>query len=148
MFRGSSFHTIDAKGRIIVPARFRELIKNGDTAEVMLAQLDGGLMAYPMDRWHEIEGRILAMEKKSATMRRFRRVFVGGASECQCDKQDRILIPPLLRAYAGLEKDIVMVGALHHFEIWSKQYWEKENLDLEKDMQQEGVRNEIAELGL
>lgn len=148
MFRGSSYHTIDAKGRIIVPARFRELIKNGDTPEVMLTRLDGGLMAYPMQRWLEIEGKILALEKKSANMRRFRRVFVGGASECQCDKQDRILIPVLLRDYAGLEKEIVIVGALDHFEIWSKQYWEKENSDLEKDMQQEGVRNEIAEIGL
>lgn len=148
MFRASSFHTIDSKGRLIVPARFRELIKNGDTAEVMLTKLDGGLMAYPMQRWLEIEGKILALEKKSATMRRFRRVFVGGAAECPCDKQDRILIPPLLRDYAGLEKEIVIVGALDHFEIWSKQYWERENSDLEKDMQQEGVRSEIAEIGL
>ena len=148
MFRGVSNHTIDAKGRIIVPARFRELIKNGDQPGVVITKLDGGLVAYTAETWSLIEERILALAEKSDAMRRFRRVFIGGAFECHCDKQERILIPPTLREYASLEKEIVMVGVLDHFEIWSKQYWERENAELEKDMQQEEVRNEIAGLGL
>ncbi|MDJ0855919.1 MAG: division/cell wall cluster transcriptional repressor MraZ, partial [Desulfobacterales bacterium] len=82
------------------------------------------------------------------SMRRFRRVFIGGAFDCACDKQERILIPPLLRDYAGLQKDVVLVGVLDHFEIWSREKWEQENLNLEEDLKQEEVRNDIASLGL
>jgi MraZ protein len=74
-------------------------------------------------------------------MRRFRRVFIGGAYECTCDKQERILIPPMLREYAGFEKDIVLVGVLDHFEIWSRDTWEAENQALETDLKKEEVRN-------
>jgi MraZ protein len=81
-------------------------------------------------------------------MRRFRRVFVGGAFDCPCDKQDRILIPPTLRKYGALDKEIVMVGVLDHFEIWSRENWEQENMTMDEDMQKEEVRNEIAKLGL
>jgi MraZ protein len=90
----------------------------------------------------------LALAQKSDAMRRFRRVFVGGAYECTCDKQERILIPPMLREYAGFEKDIVLVGVLDHFEIWSRDTWEAENQALETDLKKEEVRNEIASLGL
>jgi hypothetical protein len=75
-------------------------------------------------------------------------VFIGGSFDCPCDKQDRILIPQNLREYAEFEKDIVIVGVLDHFEIWSRDSWNKENMYLEKDMKKEDVRNEIAKLGL
>jgi len=147
MFRGSSFHTLDAKGRIIVPARFRDLIRaNGDG--VMVSRMDSCLLAYTFPEWRQIESRILALSEKSETMRRFRRVFIGGAFECPCDKQERILVPPSLRQYAGLEKEIVLVGVLDHFEIWSRENWDKENTHMEEDMSKEVVRNEIAKLGL
>ena len=81
-------------------------------------------------------------------MRRFRRVFIGGAFECYCDRQERILIPPMLREYAQFDKEIVLVGVLDHFEIWAKENWERENAALEQDIQREDVRNEIARLGL
>jgi MraZ protein len=148
MFRGSSFHSIDPKGRIIVPARFREAIKAGGENAVMVSQLDGCLLAYPLEEWAEIEKRILAKKNKTETIRRFRRIFIGGAAYCACDKQERILIPPPLRQYAALEKDIVLVGVLDHFEIWSRENWDKEHLNLEEDMKKEAVGDEIAELGL
>lgn len=148
MFRGSSFHTIDAKGRIIIPARFRDVIKADGSYGVMLSRMDGALIAYTYDEWRKIENRILTLAEKSESMRRFRRVFIGGSFECPCDKQDRILIPQNLREYAGFEKDIVLVGVLDHFEIWSRDSWNRENMDLEKDMKKEDVRNEIAKLGL
>ena len=81
-------------------------------------------------------------------MRRFRRTFIGSANECLFDKQERILIRPELRSYAQLEKDIVLVGVLDHFEIWSRSNWDKENEEIENDMKREEVRNEIAKLGL
>jgi MraZ protein len=148
MFRGSSFHTIDSKGRVIIPARFREVINTDGANGVMLARMDKGLVAYTFEEWRKIENRILALAEKSNSMRRFRRVFIGGSFECNCDKQDRILIPPILRQYAEFDKEIVLVGVLDHFEIWSRGNWEKENMHLEKDMKKEEVRNEIAKLGL
>jgi MraZ protein len=148
MFRGSSFHTIDGKGRIIVPARFREIIHASGSEAMMISRMDLGLVAYTLAEWHNIETRILSLVEKSESMRRFRRVFVGGAFECVCDKQDRILIPPSLRQYAGLDKEIVVVGVLDHFEIWSRATWDKENMEMEADMKKEDVRNEIARLGL
>lgn len=148
MFRGSSFHTIDPKGRIIIPARFRDVIKADGTYGVMLSKMDGGLMAYTYDGWRKIENRILSLAEKSESMRRFRRVFIGGSFDCPCDKQDRILIPQNLREYAEFDRDIVLVGVLDHFEIWSRDSWNKENMHLEKDMKKEDVRNEIAKLGL
>ena len=148
MFRGSSFHTIDSKGRIIIPSRFRDVIKADGSYGVMLSRMDGALIAYTYDEWRKIENRILSLAEKSESMRRFRRVFIGGSFECPCDKQDRILIPQNLREYAGFEKDIVLVGVLDHFEIWSRDNWNQENMHLEKDMKKEDVRNEIAKLGL
>ena len=148
MFRGSSFHTIDSKGRIIIPSRFRVIIKTDGSYGVMLSRMDGALIAYTYDEWRKIENRILSLAEKSESMRRFRRVFIGGSFECPCDKQDRVLIPQNLREYAGFEKDIVLVGVLDHFEIWSRDSWDRENMDLEKDMKKEDVRNEIAKLGL
>ncbi len=148
MFRGSSFHTIDTKGRIIVPARFRDMIKADGSYGVMLSRMDSGLVAYTYDGWRKIENRILSLAEKSESMRRFRRVFIGGSFECPCDKQDRVLIPQNLREYAGLDREIVLVGVLDHFEVWSRENWDQENMHLEKDMKKEDVRNEIAKLGL
>lgn len=148
MFRGSSFHTIDSKGRIIIPARFRDVIKAQGSNGVMVSRMDGGLVAYTYDEWRKIEARILSLAEKSENIRRFRRVFIGGAFECSCDKQDRILIPQNLRQYAEIDKEIVLVGVLDHFEIWSRKSWDRENIHLEKDMKKEDARNEIAKLGL
>jgi len=115
---------------------------------LMVSGMDLGLVAYTLPEWHKIETRILSLVEKSESMRRFRRVFVGGAYECLCDKQERILIPPSLRQYASLDKEIVVVGVLDHFEIWSRGAWDEEHLRMEADMKKEDVRNEIARLGL
>ncbi len=148
MFRGTSFHTIDPKGRIIIPARFREAIRSSEANVIMVSKMDKCLVAYTLEEWRKIEKRILSLAEKSENMRRFRRVFIGGSFECACDKQERVLIPPVLRQYGQLEKEIVLVGVLDHIEIWSKDNWDKENLDMEMDMTKEEVRNEIAKLGL
>jgi MraZ protein len=148
MFRGSSVHTLDSKGRIIIPSRFRQVIREGGADAVMITRMDKSLFAYELDEWGKIEEKILALAEKSDAMRRFRRFFIGGAFECTCDKQGRVLIPPTLREYAHLGKDIVLVGVLDHFEIWSKDNWEKENQLMESDMLKEEVRGEISRLGL
>lgn len=148
MFRGSSSHTIDAKGRIIIPTRFRDVIKASGESALMLSRMDGCLFAYTLDEWRAIEGRILSMSEQSESMRRFRRVFIGGAFECAMDKQGRVLVPPSLRRYADLEKEIVLVGVLNRFEIWSEDRWDAENQKMEDDLKGEGTRNDVAQLGL
>ncbi|MEA1967177.1 MAG: division/cell wall cluster transcriptional repressor MraZ [Thermodesulfobacteriota bacterium] len=146
MFRSSSFHTIDPKGRIIIPARFRNFIRADGGNGVMVSNMDSSLYAYTLNEWQNIEKKIISA--KSQHMRQFKRFFLGNACECMCDKQERILIPQTLREYAGLEKDIVLVGVLDHFEIWSRDRWDKENRKMEKEMEKEEVKEAIASLGL
>jgi MraZ protein len=148
-FRGSSNNTIDPKGRIIIPVRFRDIIKQSEEQKLVISRMDGCLVVYTIEEWKNIEQKILSFAKKSANMRRFRRVFIGGSSECSIDKQNRILIPPPLRSYAHLEKDIVLAGVVDHFEIWSSADWENENREIDKTMgEDEEFNSEIAELGL
>jgi MraZ protein len=148
MFRGSSFHTIDAKGRVIVPARFRDVIKASGHDRLMITIMDNCLFAYVIDAWTKIEKKILHLPQKSDAMRRFQRIFIGSAQDCKCDAQGRVLIPPALKQYADLKKEIALVGVLDRFEIWSKENWERENRLMEGDMGDDQVRQEIAQLGL
>lgn len=149
MFRGSSYHTIDTKGRIIIPARFRELVTENGGDGLVLSRIDGMLVAYPYDIWSGVERKILDRKEKTEALRRFKRYFIGSAQDCPLDRQGRILVPPSLRQYAHLDKDIVMVGVLDHFEVWSRERWDYENQRFEEeDMNNEEVRNEIASIGL
>ncbi len=147
MFRSSSFHTIDTKGRVIIPARFRVDLKDDEKGiGVMISNKDDCLYAYTFKEWEQVESRILAA--KSASMAEFRRFFLGNSCECMLDNQDRILIPKSLREYAGLEKEIVLVGNLDHFEIWDRAKWDEVNKRTEQKLKKEEVREEIASLGL
>lgn len=146
MFRSRSSHTIDAKGRIIVPARFKGVIQANGCNEVVITLKAPCLYAFTMKKWMEIEKKLLAL--KEDNMVTFKRIFLGNASICSCDKQDRILIPKALRAYAELEKEIELVGQLERFEIWSKKAWELENEKLLEELNQADVRKSIASLGL
>ncbi len=112
----------------------------------MVSNMDSCLYVYTLNGWKDIEKKILSA--KNIHMRHFKRFFLGNACECMCDKQNRILIPPPLREYAKLEKDIVLVGILDHFEIWSRSGWENENKRIEQEMKTEEVKQEIASLGL
>ena len=148
MFRGTSFHSIDPKGRLIIPARFRDVIKAGGADGVMITGWDNCLYPYPHDEWGEREQKILHSPKKSDAMRRFQRLFIGGAHDCKCDVQGRVLIPPFLKQYSKLEKEIVLVGVTARFEIWSRENWDRENELMERDMSDDRVRREIALLGI
>ncbi len=148
MFRGHSFHNIDPKGRILIPSRFRDVLKTGGGDGVMLTARDSSLYAYSFEEWKQVEAKVLSLREKSDAMRRFVRLFIGGAADCYCDKQGRILVPPTLREKASLDKEIVLVGILDHFEIWSRERWDEENRKMEADLNDKEVRNEIAKLGL
>ncbi len=146
VFRSSSFHTIDPKGRIIIPARFRNVLKADDEYGAVVSIKDGCLYAFTFSEWKQLEKKILAA--KSAAMEKFKRFFLGNACPLKCDKQDRILLPQSLRTYAGIEKDIVLVGVLDRFEIWARERWDQENQKMEQELEQAEVREEIASLGL
>lgn len=146
MFRSSSFHTIDAKGRIIIPSRFRNILKSDKIYGVMVSNKDDCLYAYSFSEWEKVENKILST--KTNAMADFRRFFLGNSCECMCDRQDRILIPKSLRKYANLEKEIVLVGNLDRFEIWDRNQWDKINKEMELKLKKEEVKEEIASLGL
>ena len=147
-FRGYSYHNIDTKGRVIIPARFKEPIKDGERSGVMVSKLDGALVAYPFDEWEKVEQKILYQTTKDDDLRLFRRFFIGGAFECFCDKQDRILIPPPLREYADLNKEIVLAGVVDHFEIWSRENWNNEEGRFEQSVGKPDLKKKIGDIGL
>ncbi len=142
MFMGEYNHTIDAKGRLIVPSKFREQL--GEEF-VITKGLDGCLFVYSHEEWKRVEESFTSNLNKAASKdaRRFMRFFFAGAATCEVDKQGRILIPSNLREYAGIDKDVVSVGVLSRVEIWSKDRW-KDNGEFE-DM--DDVAEHMAELG-
>jgi len=121
MFMGEYHHNVDAKGRIIVPAKFRENL--GETF-ILTRGLDRCLFGYPLTEWEIIEDKLkqLPLTKKDA--RAFTRFFFSGATECEIDKQGRINIATPLFQYAQLEKECVILGVSNRIEIWDKQEWE------------------------
>ena len=125
MFMGEYNHTIDAKGRLIIPAKFREAL--GEEF-VLTKGLDGCLSIYPTDEWVAFENKLKALPLTDKNARSFQRFFVAGATACELDKQGRILVPGTLREFAGLDKEVVLTGNLTRIEVWSKEKW-AENSD-------------------
>lgn len=122
MFMGEFQHNIDQKGRIIVPARFREDLGE---AFVLTRGLDQCLFGYPYEEWKAMEDKMKGLPLTKKDARAFTRFFFSGASECEIDKQGRINIPQNLLQYARLEKECVVVGVSSRIEIWSKPVWEE-----------------------
>lgn len=124
MFMGEYNHTIDAKGRLIVPSKLRESL--GDEF-VVTKGLDGCLFVYPKEEWSAFEEKLGALPLTNSNARKFSRFFLAGAAEVEVDKQGRVLLPGVLREFAGLKKDVVLVGVSRRVEIWSKEKWEEAN---------------------
>lgn len=124
MFTGEYEHSIDNKGRIIVPAKYREEL--GEEFTVTLG-LDGCLFVYPKKEWESFVEKLKNLPGNKEG-RQLQRYFLAGAAACEMDKQGRILIPQKLRDAAGLTKDIVFVGVITKLELWSKEKWEANNI--------------------
>jgi MraZ protein len=122
MFRGTFEHAIDDKGRLSIPAKFRDALTSVFTPPLYLTFcLDTtSLVAYPSDEWRELEVKINAMPAFDPVAQRFRRAFYAPAQECPLDRSGRLLVPPTLRKYAGLERDVVLAGMGKKFELWDK----------------------------
>lgn len=140
MFVGEYSHSLDAKGRLIIPSRFRENL--GDTFMVTKG-LDGCLSIYGMDSWKEWEAKLQALPLTNANARKFTRFMLGGAIECEVDKQGRILLPANLRAYAHLNRDVILVGVGDRIEIWDKEAWNEtsayDDKEIAADMEGLGI---------
>ncbi|RDI47558.1 division/cell wall cluster transcriptional repressor MraZ [Falsibacillus pallidus] len=136
MFMGEYQHNVDNKGRLIIPAKFRDYL--GESF-VLTRGLDQCLFGYPMSEWASVEEKLKALPLTKKDARAFTRFFFSGATDCELDKQGRINIPSTLLGYAQLEKECVIVGVSNRIEIWSKTLWEDYFIESEESF------GEIAE---
>lgn len=141
MFMGEYNHTIDAKGRVIVPSKFRETL--GDEF-VVTKGLDGCLFVYDNNEWAAFEEKLKSLPITNKDARQFVRFFLAGAASVEVDKQGRILLPGSLREFAELIKDVVLIGVGSRIEIWSKERWEGTAAFEDMGM----VAEHMADLGL
>lgn len=126
MFRGQFQHSVDAKGRVSLPARFRDSLGSSGDARLVItpALFDKCLHLYPLCAWEELEEKIAALPSMDPNVVRFRRLYVSAACECEADKTGRVLIPNQLREKADLQKDALWAGMGRHLELWSTSAWE------------------------
>lgn len=122
MFRGINAITIDVKGRLSIPARYREGL--GDHVVVTIDTEEACLLLYPSTEWQEIEANLQRLPSFNAVARRIQRLLIGHATDVELDANARILLPPLLREYAHLDKKVVMIGQGNKFEIWDEMGWQ------------------------
>ena len=130
MFMSEYNHTIDAKGRLIIPSKFREVL--GEEF-VVSKGMDGCLFVYANDDWNEFEQKLTSLPLINKEARQFARFFLAGAAQVEVDKQGRILLPATLREFAGLDKDVVLVGVGSRIEIWSKEKYDAIGEDVDMD---------------
>lgn len=124
MFIGEYQHTLDVKGRMFVPSKFRDEL--GDTFIVTLG-LDNCLFVFPQEEFDRLKAKLDAVSITNKDARRFARFFFARACECEMDKQGRIMLPNNLREYAGLTKDVTVVGVSNRVELWNKESWETDH---------------------
>ncbi len=144
MFRGRFHHNIDGKGRVSIPARFREVLKQQyGSDQLIMTIFDNCLVVYPFAEWQTFEEKIKEFSQLKKETKYFLRYFYSSAIDCSIDDHGRILIPPQFREHANLNKEVVFVGMTNRFEIWDKGMWEKE-FDRYKDTFDE-ISESIAE---
>lgn len=124
MFYGEHEHTIDKKGRLIIPSKFRESFKEYDIEKFYITRgLDKCLFLFTENEWKSQESKFKAMPFTKTESRRFNRLYFSGACEVECDKQGRILIPKYLKDFADIKRDVMIIGVSNRIEIWSRTDW-------------------------
>ncbi len=130
MFRGSFEHTVDSKGRVSVPSKFREIISDRYEGKLVLAMdYDRCLTVYPLEEWEKLEEKIRSLPTMKKEVRDFMRFLLASATECELDKQGRVLITPAHRQHAGITKNVTLVGIIDKIEIWDSKAWEARNTE-------------------
>jgi MraZ protein len=144
MFRGSFEHTVDSKGRVSVPAKFREIIADRYDGHLVLAMdYDRCLTVYPLEEWEKLEDKIRNLPTMKKEVKDFMRFLLASATECELDKQGRVLIPSTHRDHAGITKNVLLVGIIDKIEIWDAKAWEARNSE-----NGDKIGEALAELGL
>ena len=143
MLIGEYIHSLESKGRLIMPAKLRE-----DMGEkfIITTGLDGCLFGFSMPEWKQFEDKLKTLPITNKNARNFVRFFLSGATECELDKQGRFLIASKLRAVAALDKDVAIIGAGTRIEIWNKEKWEEHNS--EENLSIEEIEKNMEELGI
>ena len=145
LFEERSRHSLDEKGRLAIPARFKEVLEKRGDSSLVVTNLNNCLVAFAGDDWQRIKDKAASLPMFDSAANIYFRYFVSDAITCSL-KQGRILIPPDLRELAGLKKEVVLVGHLTRFEIWDKDRWEEE---FERAMKAfPGVSQSLSDLGI
>lgn len=152
MFRGQYEHTMDAKGRVSLPARFREVLSElastSENAErvVLTRTFQKCLVLYPLEQWMNFEEKVRQLPQFDPRVQQLKRVYIAGAIECSLDSHGRVLVPQSMREFAGFERDLVWIGQLDTMELWSRSRWDSA---LDEAMQDpKGLAEAMASLGL
>lgn len=143
MFMGEYQHSLDAKGRLIIPAKFRDEL--GESA-VMTRGLDNCLFLFPLSEWKSLEEKLKTLPLTKADARQFVRFFFSGATDCELDKQGRIVVPQNLRDYGKMDKEVTVIGVSNRVEIWSTENWST-YMDAAEESYEE-IAEHIVDFGL
>ena len=140
IFRGINNLALDAKGRMAMPARYRErLMETCGGRMIVTVDKDSCLLVYPLHEWEVIEAQLMALPSLNKQARLLQRLLIGHATEVELDSQGRILLPTMLREYAGMDKKLVLIGQGKKFEIWDEQTWsDKQQVWLNEVNDEEG----------
>ncbi len=144
MFRGRFEHTMDSKGRLSIPSKFRETLSERYDSRLVVTTYDGCLIAYPFVEWQKLEEKAAGLPEFKKDTRAFLRFFYSSATDCSIDRLGRILLPQVLRDYAKIEREVVLIGAFRIIEIWGKEAWAK----AEAALSPEEIASTLERLGL
>lgn len=124
MFYGEYEHTIDKKGRIIIPSKFRDFLKEYDIKKIFVTRgLDKCLFLFTEDEWKAQESKFRSISFTKSESRKFNRLYFSGAAQAECDTQGRVLIPKYLKDFAEIKRDIIFIGVSNRMEVWAKEVW-------------------------
>ena len=148
MFRGRFEHTIDSKGRVSLPAKYREILSSNYNDRLIVTNFDNCLVAYPYEELVILEEKFSQHSIMEEDVQTFLHYFVSGATEATIDKLGRMLIPPHLRKHAGLEKEIVFVGLIKRIQIWDKARWDEKFTEAQEKFNQIKDKEALSKLGI
>jgi MraZ protein len=147
LFRGRYETTVDAKGRTSLPARFREIVHSTDDPRVVITTaLEPCLVVYPYTEWSTFEKKLAERSTFDRNITRIKRLYVSGAVECSLDSHGRVLVPPLLRSYAGITHDVVWSGMVSYIELWDSTRWQEAFSGAQHNAEE--LAEALAELGI